>query len=142
MPYKFLDHTADVAFEVESETLEGLFVDSAFALKEVACELSNIGSKSETKIINCNEITLELLLVEFLNQLNFLIFFKKWIFTTIQKLSINKADGEINLSCELIGNKIDAEACNFKVEIKAITFHQMKIEKRKGKYSTKVVLDI
>ena len=35
MKYKFIDHTADIMFRAEGESLEEAFINSALALKEV-----------------------------------------------------------------------------------------------------------
>lgn len=140
MSFRFIEHTADIAFEVESKTLAGLFKDSALALREAACEIKKENG-IEKLTIECSEDTLELLLVEFLNELNFLIHTKKWIFNSIQKIDIVQTGNKFHFNCQLSGGKINSNNCELKVEIKAVIFHQMKIEKRKDKFFTRIVLD-
>ena len=141
MPFRFIEHTADIAFEVESKTIVNLFKDSALALRETACEIrKHIGREELT--IECIEESLEPLLVQFLNELNFLIHTKKWIFNSIRKLDIVQSGNKFHLNCQLFGGEINSNNCELKAEIKAVTFHQMKIEKRKDNFFTRIVLDI
>ncbi len=141
MSFHFIEHTADIAFEVESKTITGLFKDSALALKEAACEIKKENGV-EKLAIECSEEGLEMLLVEFLNELIFLIYTGKWIFNSIKKFGIVQSGNKFYLNCQLSGGEINTINCELKVEIKAVTFHQIKIEKRKGKFFTRIVLDI
>jgi len=69
--YKFIDHTADIAFDVEGETIEELFNSASIAWKEAVLETElrlNASGKNELSI---NAATLEQLIVDFLSELNY-----------------------------------------------------------------------
>jgi SHS2 domain-containing protein len=85
MSYTFLDHTADIAVEVSGESLEVLFLSSASAWKESVVEQKEL-SGGDTKNISISSELLEILLVQFLSELNYFLLAKKWLMDYIGEL--------------------------------------------------------
>ena len=137
--YKFIDHTADIACRVWGDTLEELFIAAADAWRSSVVEEMSYCER-ETKIITLDSFSKEQLLVDFLNELNFLLFTRKWLTNLITDISIGNNNGW-QLKAELEGMPL-SNRIKLKQEIKAITFHQMEIEKEGNKYSTLLVFDI
>ncbi len=139
--YNFIDHTADIAVEVKGDTIEDLFIASASAWQESVIEKNELNS-SVKKQINIEDLSHEELLVHFLDELNFLLLTKKWILAKINKIEIKKIEDKFNLKADITGENINEKRHQIKVEIKAVTFHQMEIKKINSKYSTRIVFDI
>ncbi|MDP4190308.1 MAG: archease [Bacteroidota bacterium] len=140
--YNLVDHTADIAFEVSADTIEELFIGAALAWKNsVTDDFETV--KPEKKDIFIYEDTLEELLVSFVSELNFQLSARKWIFHSIQKLTIDEGNGKgrIHLKATVSGEALSVHH-NIKEEIKAVTFHQMSIEKRDNQLVTIIVFDI
>jgi SHS2 domain-containing protein len=137
--YKFVDHTADVAVDIEADSMEELFMVSAQAWKEIIFE-NNIIEEKEEKKIKIAENDLELLLVKFLDELNFLFQTKKWICSFVKEIFLK--NNAWSLSALLSGEKFNEDKHTASLEIKAVTFHQMEIKNIHGKYSTRIVFDI
>ena len=138
--YKQIDHTADIAFEVSGESLEELFkVSSKAWLTSVIDETTF--SHGEIKKLKLNSFSKEQLLVDFLSELNFYLFTKKWLCYSVDDLSIGKKEDDWSFSASLTGINISSKI-NLKHEIKAITFHQMNIKKSGNVFSTPLVFDI
>ena len=138
--YKFIDHTADIACEISGDTIDELFTAASEAWRSSVVEETNY-CEIETKTIELESFSKEQLLVDFLNELNFLLFTRKWLFNLIVDISITKKNGEWEIKAEIEGMPLSSEI-KLKQEIKAITFHQMEIEKKGNKYSTLLVFDI
>ena len=138
--YKQIDHTADIAFEVSGKSLEELFIASSKAWLTSVVDVTTF-SQSENKKIELNSFSIEQLLVDFLSELNFNLFTKKWLCYSVDDLSIGKKEDDWFLSCSLKGNKLNS-VVQLKQEIKAITFHQMNIIKTGNIFSTLIVFDI
>lgn len=138
--YKFIDHAADIACEVSGDTLEELFTASAKAWRN-----SVVGKtkyyKKETKKLELKSSSKEQLLVDFLSELNFYLFTRKWLFNLVQKIKIKNENDAWILTGDIEGIPL-SEKIEVKQEIKAITFHQMNIKKIGTKYSTLLVFDI
>jgi len=138
--YKFIDHTADIACKVSGDTLEDLFIAAADAWRNSVVEEMSYCER-ETKQIEIESFSKEQLLVDFLNEINFLLFTRKWLTNLIIDISIENNNDNWKLNAELEGMPL-SEHIKLKQEIKAITFHQMEIEKEGNKYSTLLVFDI
>ena len=139
--YKFIDHTADIAVEVSAENYEDLFIVSAKAWRDsVVDELSP--DNLEKKNLEFNENSIEELLVHFLSELNYLLLGSKWITTGVKQIKINKLTNEWNLRAVILGIPFNEQQHNIKIEIKAITFHQMDVKYKDGKFQTRIVFDI
>ena len=136
-----MDHTADIAVEVKSNTIKELFIASAYAWQESVIEKNEI-KISDKREINVNELSYEELLVRFLDELNFLLLTKKWIMGKLNQIEIKKKNEMYNLTAVMSGDSISLKRYRLKVEIKAITFHQMEIKNINNEYTTRIVFDI
>ncbi len=141
MSFKFLDHPADIAVEVNGRTLEELFIESAKAWRKVVV--------SETKDFKNLIIELklsgkipEILLVNFLNELNYLLFTKKWLMNSVEVIKISKDISIWNLVAQITGNDFSNSGHPINEEIKAVTFHQMNIKELNGLFTTRIIFDI
>ncbi len=141
MPYKFIEHNADIAVEVEANSIEDLFSIACHSWHEAALESVDSVS-SDVKLISLNAESYEELLVQLLSELNFLLYSKKWVFNSVSKLEMVKGKDSVKLFAEIFCEPFNENYHQLKEEIKAITFHQMKIEKKGNNYSTLIVFDI
>lgn len=141
MPYKFIEHTADIAVEVEGKTIEKLFTSSFYAWRDAVLELNNMKNDHSKKFL-FNANSTEELLIEMLSELNYQLYTKKWTALSIKKLMIQKLNESYHLEVEVFGQSFNPNNHLIKEEIKAVTFHQMKIEERNGNYFTRIVFDI
>lgn len=138
--YTFVDHTADLAVDVRSESLSELFTATAYAWLEAITEQSN--NSSDEKIFTLSDENLEVLLVSFISELNFYFQWKNWIMNSIQKIEVNRKHERWILNAEVLGGNFDRNKFKLKSEIKAVTYHQMEIKEKNGKFSTRIVFDI
>lgn len=139
--YNYLDHTADIAVDIEASTVEELFIGAAFALQETICE-NNANNSTVEKEIKLSDASMEILLVSFLSELNYLFQSENWMFSSIREIKIRNVDQAWNLNAKIGGYKFDRTMMKLKSEIKAVTYHQMEIKEWNGKFSTRIVFDI
>jgi len=129
---RVVNHTADIGIEVYGDTIEDLFLNSAEGLYEIT-GLQYDGEEKSLEIkIKGDEI--EELLVKFLNELIYLMETKN-IAGKIEKLTIEK--GYI-LSAILKVKKIKSIG----KEIKAATYHNLKIKKSGDGFKTTIIFDL
>ena len=138
--YKFIDHTADIACEVLGDTLEELFTASIEAWRSSVVEETTYCER-EIKKFKLKASSKEQLLVDFISEINYYLFTRNWLFNLVLKLEIKQRNDTWILSTEIGGMPVSQDV-EIKQEIKAITFHQMNIEKRENKYYTLIVFDI
>ena len=132
--YRFVEHTADIAFEVEAESVEELFVDAANAFYEAFCNRGLV-KEEEEKSLELEEDDIEHLLYSWLNEILFLFDAEHFAAKEIDVSVKNNT-----LKAKLIGGKITPEAV--KLEPKAITMHKFRVERKDGKYYAFVIVDI
>ena len=141
MPYRFIEHTADIAVEVEAITIDDLFALSCHAWRDAALEEIDTSS-IEWRYVSFASENYEELLVQLLNELNFLLYTGKWVFNSIDNLEVRENNNSISLSAEILGEPFNETVHILKEEIKAVTYHQLKIETQSGSFRTRIVFDI
>lgn len=138
--HKFLDHTADVFFVAKAETLPALFNECALAVEETMVEVSKVKPKEKVKILG-ESSTVESLLFDFLDELLFFKDYKQLVFSKFE-IDIKESNGKYYLICQAQGEKIDFSRHEPKVDVKAITMHEFKVEKVKDGWKAQVLIDI
>lgn len=137
MGYRFLEHTADVMFEAEADSLSELFIECSKALNETIHGNIKILDQLEKKI-EVKADDLEGLLYKFLEEFLFLLDSENMVFGEIKDLTVDP-DSFI-LRATLIGDS--AEKYHFTNDVKAITFNNLKIKQKDKLYKVKMVLDV
>ena len=140
-PFELIDHTADVGINVWGATLTELFENAAKGMFSViACEGSKLqGSNIQKKIeIIENKDSLETVLVSWLSELLYIFNREKICFNSFKIFGLNNN----SLKAEAGGVNIDLYQSNLYREIKAITFHNLKIEEDVSGFSCTIIFDI
>lgn len=138
--FKLLDHTADLAIFVHAKSLAELFANCALALKEISIrgETNNFINSD----VEVNAYSMEELLVNFLSEINHFIIMKRKVINKINTISIKSLRDNKVLSSTIQFEIFNPDFHQFKKEIKAITFHQLKINNNDTGYSVVITLDV
>jgi SHS2 domain-containing protein len=143
MPYRFLDDiaTADIAFLAWGETLEETFIAAADATMNVMIEdLASI-RESENREIEVSDDSLDMLLFNFLQEL---IYYKdaEQLLLRVTAVRIENAGQKYSLRCSALGEKLAPERHRQRVDVKAVTLHRFRLEKKNGFWEAEIILDI
>ena len=134
--YKFFEHKADIGIIGIGVTLEEAFAEGAKAMFEVMLNIKKV-KKTKAVKIKCEASNNEELFVEFLNKLLYEKDVKQLSFCYFEvKIKNNK------LKATAWGEKFDAIKHEVKIEVKAATYSQLKIEKKGGKFFVQCVVDV
>jgi len=138
MGYKFLEDIAiaDIAFEATGKDLNELFKSAAEALVVSMCNIKKV-KPNIRKDISLTKETLEELLFGFLNELVYLKDAESLLFSKFLVHVRGKS-----LKAEIYGEKIDPKIHELDNDVKAVTLHGFKVEKTKGGWRTKIILDV
>ncbi|KPJ48916.1 MAG: hypothetical protein AMJ41_03970 [candidate division Zixibacteria bacterium DG_27] len=139
--YRYIDEIApaDQAFEAWGASLEELFCSCAKATFEVMTDLSKV-EPEKSFAIEIETETLDELLYLFLSEIIYLKDTERSFYSEFD-LRI-EAGNEFRLSGKVSGEKIDSERHVLKTDVKAVTYHQFQVKKRKDGYYARVVLDL
>lgn len=136
--YEFFDHIADVGIHVEAESLEGLFVSAAHGLMawigpppEGATHQDRVSVEAEDR---------EELLVRWLQEVLCRFYLQHAFLTDVTDLCLDSR--RPRLEAVLISRSWGEEMRDRYQEVKAVTYHQLKIERRGAKWLASVILDI
>ena len=138
--YKILDHPSDVRVQAFGKTREELFLNAMKGMTAVL-QPQIRSTKSlprrqagEIRNIKVKSVDLNALLVDFLSEVLYLIQTNKEVYNNVKftKFSDQK------LEAELFGNRVES----FNEDIKAVTYHGLKIEQRNGLYEATILFDI
>lgn len=138
--YQQIDHTADIALQLSASSLEDLCLTAAAGWRSIVIDEKNV-LNTEFRKIELQADSEEELLVDFISDLNYLLFVKKWICNTVTKLQIFVTEEYLRLFAELAGEPFRSEVHEIQTEIKAVTYHHLQIKKFDEKYETKIIFD-
>lgn len=147
-PYQFLEHTGDIKMHASGKTLEELFVNAALGM--MGCIYGNHithAQKSCIQHINLNSQDLESLLVDWLSELLYLSDINNCAYLKydIQKFKSGTEpikDGSIppqQFQIQAIIHGTQAQAVD---EIKAVTYHGLKIMHKQNLWEATIIFDV
>lgn len=133
---RFLDHTADIAVEVEAPSLEKLFEEAGLAVMQVSADLSTVKPALKT-VIEKTKDDKEKLLFDFLEEI---IYLKDAEYTLFSEFKISVKGNKMR--CEAWGEKIDPKRMKLDKDVKAITYHKFSLKKDGKIWKAFFILDI
>ena len=129
LSYNFLEHATDAFIEVRAKDLTEAFVTVANAVINIMVDQDKVEVKEQKEIIAKGK-DLRYLLFSWLEEVTFTLITEGF---AISKVELNiKQNGEYQITAKAYGEVLDLDKHNYKVEIKAPTFHEMKIEQNGG----------
>ena len=137
--YKFFEHTADVGLHVFGSGLPELFANAAQALMWLHTDPKKIRPREETRI-SLEAETAEALLRAWMAELLYFYHTERKLIAQVSftTLSENKLDALV------LGETLDESRHEITGEVKAVTWHRLKIESepKKGRLKATLVLDV
>lgn len=134
MRYEELDHTADVGIRAHGATLDELFAAAAAGMFSLVADLRKVRAVGEVEV-RVKADDLEALMVRWLSELLFL--------HETQRLLLKEFDVRIDgtsLDARARGETIDKKRHELKLNIKAVTYHRLRIDRKAG--LAEVIFDI
>jgi len=129
LSYKFLDHATDAFFELTGTDLKEAFLVTANAVINLTLEQDRVEERDQKKIVAQGK-DLRYLLFSWIEEVTFVLITEGFAIKRIE-LEIQENKG-YKIIAKAYGEPLDFLKHNFKVEIKAPTFYEMKIEQNNG----------
>ena len=136
--YEIIEHTADIGIRVKGSDPRELFKKAAVAMFDIIAEKKPESGtrKPQSFTLNQKAGNLEELLIDWLNELLSLSATKEKIFCDFSFKSLD----EHNLEAEVLGCDISDYQVN--TEIKAATYHQLRIGHTTSGWEAEVIFDV
>jgi len=137
----------DALIEAYGRTLDEAFENSAYGLVNTMFDLSNVSADLEVKI-EANGYDLHSLLYDWLEKVMLIVLTDNFILSCF-KVKISHANNMDDsdayfLRSKARGERLDLKKHSFKVEVKAVTYHEMQIkqDKEKNLFITRFLVDL
>jgi SHS2 domain-containing protein len=135
--YEVFEHTADIGLRIKGRDLKELFEKAGLAIFQISSRKQYVRDKTHTDfIIKQKSDNLEELFVNWLNELLSISAVKGVIFHNIKVKSLENN----SLEAKITGSSVENYRVN--TEIKAATYHQLKIEQQDKEWVAEVILDV
>jgi protein archease len=134
--WRLLEHTADIRMEVQGSSLGKLFLNAARGFTSLLA--TGLGGLPDTELeLNLKADNVEELLVEWLRELLFRHETRGFILISAEIEDVSHTSLRANLSGRTRGPDEEPE-----IEIKAVTYHGLSVQKNDAGYAVTIVFDI
>jgi SHS2 domain-containing protein len=135
--YEFFEHTADLGLRVRSPDLDSLFAEAAQAMFSAIVEdLTAVQPQHAIEVI-LTGTDREYLLFDWLKELLYFFDAEHWLFS---KFEVHVRDD--GLTATAWGEKLDCSRHVLEHEVKAITYHGLRVEQTAAGWLAEVIVDI
>jgi SHS2 domain-containing protein len=138
--YKLLDHTADIRLLVCGKTRKELFANAVTAMYDVMLDVSDHDEfrPLEEKTVEINGNDLEDTLINFIRETLYLFNGQGWLVVGCTPLALTSKSIVARLKCE----PYNRHKATVKTEIKAVTYHGLKVSKTSKSWQARLVFDV
>jgi SHS2 domain-containing protein len=136
-PFEILEHPSDLGIEAHGNSIQEVFRNAAQGLISVIAEASQIESRQE-RMVMLDAFDRENLLVRWLTEILYLYDAEKFLTADVRFELLT----DTLLQASLLGEPFDASKHELKLDVKAITYHQLKVENHDGDWIARVFVDI
>jgi SHS2 domain-containing protein len=135
--FHFIDHTGDTGVVVYGKSLAELFRNAAESLFTIVTEIKTIQQTTAHHLI-LQAPGVEELLVTWLNEFLYLFDTRRLLF---RRFKIEELDS-CHVKAVAWGEEYNEERHPIKTLIKAVTFHQLRIEEQGGVWKSQIIFDL
>jgi SHS2 domain-containing protein len=135
--YSTIEHTADIGIAVEAPTIEDLFATGACAMFDLMVDLSKV-EPSQRADISLKADSLEDLFVTWLNELVFRADVNGMFFSRFEVESVTPD----SIEASVWGEPYKENTHRVGQNVKAATYHELKVVPIEGGWRATVILDV
>ena len=139
MSYRFLDHATDAIIEITAKNLKEAFLVAADAEINLMIDQHTV-KETDQKEFSANGKDLHYLLFSWLEEIPFVLITQGFAIKRVE-IDIQK-NKDFKINAKAFGEQLDVKKHNFKIEIKAPTFHDMVIRQDNTGVYMKFLLDL
>ena len=136
-PYRLLDHTADLGFEIYGRDLPELFVNACFALFDTITELSRVSGDTGGDI-SVTGVDRPDLMINWLRELLSLWTVDNRLIKSVRIVDLS----ETQLTAEITSDTYTPDRHILKTDIKAVTYHKAAVDRRENGWTARVIVDV
>jgi SHS2 domain-containing protein len=136
-PFEIIEHPSDLGIEAHGCSMQELFRNAACGFMSVVVGTSKIEAR-QNRSVELQGSDRENLFVRWLTEILFLYDAKKYLIADVYFELLS----DTFLRANLFGEPCDPSKHELKLDVKAITYHQLNIEELDGEWTGRIFLDI
>lgn len=135
--FKILEHPADLGIEAQGKDLKEAFEQAALALMSIIIDLSTV-KKQAAKTVEITGTDHEHLLVKWLSEVLYLYDGEGFAGCRfeVQQLTVDSLEAIVH------GEVFDPSKHQTRLDVKAVTYHQLQIETNENRAKVRVFVDV
>ena len=137
MKYRLIDHTADFGIHVFGTDLKNLFTNAALAMFDLITDIKSLKGADESSL-NIKGDDRPDLMVNWLRELLYIWNGKEKLVESVDIISI----AENELAAKIKFDSFDPAKHSIKNEIKAVTYHQIQVNRVPDGWESKIIFDV
>lgn len=138
--FEYFDTTADIGVKSYGKTFEEAFKNAALATMNLITDIDEI-KPNLTLDVSITSEDLYGLLYDWITEVLIMLYSDSFI-ASKYNITITQNNSEYELNAKIVGDTYNTNIYNYKTEVKAITYHLMKISKKDNNIQLKFILDI
>lgn len=135
--HREIDHTADLGFDLWADSLPSLFAEAVLALSDLCYERTAVRWVDE-RCLEVRGADREEQFVRWLQEVYLLLESSHWLTAAATDVVVK----DESIKGTLHGEPIDPARHTLHSEIKAITYHELKIVRKDGLWRTSMIVDV
>ena len=135
--FEVISHTADIGIIAYGDDIKQVFVNAARGLISIIVDPEEVDGSQE-RIIEVSAPDCEALLVNWLNELVYIIDAEDLLFKSFEIMEVS----DTRLKARAWGEKIDLAKHRIKIQVKAATYHSLKVEETTEGWQAQVIFDV
>lgn len=135
--FRILEHPADIGIEAWGRTIPEAFSRAAFALVSIILDPACITVR-ETRMVELHAADRDQLLVKWLEEILYLYDGERFVPSSIEITE----HSPVSLTARLHGEPFDPDKHETRLDVKAVTYHQLSIAENPGGWTVRIYLDI
>jgi SHS2 domain-containing protein len=136
-PFEILEHPSDLGIEAHGTSLKEVFRNAACGMMFVIAG-SSVIEKRQQRSVFISATDREKLLVKWLAEVLFLYDAQQFLFSDVNFEILN----DTTLNAWVLGEQYDSLRHYLKMDMKAVTYHQLSIENHGNNWTARVFVDI
>ncbi len=134
---RIIDHTADIGLDAGADSIEELFETLAEGLADIVCERRTVEPRQRRTVRVASE-DIEAAAVDFLAAVLNVIQVDRFFVAAVEVTAV--ADNSV--SATLAGEDYDPARHEIATEVKAVTYHRLRIAREGGRWHGRVIFDV
>ena len=139
--YQILEHSGDLRILAQGENYVEALAHASLGLLSQIVPRETVEEVSELPIKVTGETDQERALA-FLNELLYLAYARRWIPKRVKHLTQCSRKNCLELEGTLVGEPVDPRRHEFRYDVKAVTYHDFKLEQIPGRTTIEFVCDL